>query len=106
VRNKLRLAHRLSYEEFVGPIPESHDIDHLCGQRACLNPAHLDPVTHRENLRRGGGFAGVNARKTHCKQGHPLEGANVYEHPTNGRYCRECKRRWDVEYQARKRGTA
>lgn len=105
LEGKMRLAHRLSYETFVGTIPAGLDLDHLCGVRSCVNPAHLEPVTHRENLRRGSGFAGENSRKSHCAHGHPLSGDNLYEHPTNGRYCRACKRRWDAEARARKRLT-
>lgn len=81
-------AHRLSYEVFVGPIPEGLQLDHLCSVRACVNPDHLEPVTHQENLRR--------ARPTVCKRGHPLSGDNlllvVANDRTSGvkRRCREC----------------
>jgi len=86
-------AHRWSYETFVGPIPEGLHLDHLCRNRACVNPDHLEPVTIRENLLRGVGPSATNARKTACPQGHPLAGANLYVNPNNSqRSCRECGR--------------
>lgn len=85
-------VHRLAYEAAIGPIPTGLEIDHLCGVRACFNPAHLEAVTHRENLLRGGAFAGVNARKQHCPQGHRLAGDNLANHAARRgrRVCRIC----------------
>lgn len=86
-------AHRWSYEYHVGPIPEGLHLDHLCRNRACVNPEHLQPVTVRENLLRGEGPSAVNAEKTHCPKGHPYSGDNLYVYPTsNIRRCRECGR--------------
>ncbi len=63
-------AHRYAYEALVGPIPEGLTLDHLCRTRACVNPAHLDPVTNRENVLRGVGLSAQNARKDRCRNGH------------------------------------
>ena len=82
-------AHRVSYELYVGAIPEGLVIDHLCRRRLCVNYAHLEAVTARENILRGEGLAAKNARKTHCPQGHPYDSGNTY---TSGgrRWCRIC----------------
>lgn len=97
-------AHRLSYETFVGPIPEGMQIDHVkargCTSRACINPAHLEPVTSRENTLRGVAAAIPN---THCAHGHALEGENVYVRTDGGRRCRVCYRAMDLKRRLRKR---
>lgn len=81
-------AHRVAYELLVGPIPEGLHLDHLCRNRACVRPEHLEPVTCGENLRRGS-----RATATHCPQGHPYSGSNLYVRPDRpGRDCKECKR--------------
>lgn len=85
-------AHRVAYEWLVGPIPEGLQLDHLCRVRRCVNPAHLEPVTSRENTMRGLNWAARNAEKTHCPQGHPYDEANTYLRSGGGRGCRACHR--------------
>ena len=91
--------HRVSYELLVGPIPKGLVIDHLCRTPLCVNPDHLEPVTHRENLLRGVGASAANARKTHCINGHAFDESNTHVKPDGSRVCRECgrasfRRRW------------
>lgn len=86
------LAHRWSYQHFSGPIPDGLVIDHLCRNRSCVNPDHLEHVTPLENDRRGTSFAAVNRRKTHCKWGHPFDDLNTHYQPRGGRACRECNK--------------
>lgn len=88
---RYQLAHRIAYAFAVGPIPEGLTLDHLCRNRACCNPSHLEPVTNGENVMRGTGMAPVNAIKTHCVRGHPFDAANTYWHGTH-RNCRACGR--------------
>jgi len=88
-------AHRVAYEAYVGPIPEGLELDHLCRERRCVNPDHLEPVTRSVNVRRGLApevNAARNLAKTHCPHGHPYEGDNVRVHPNGGRSCRTCDR--------------
>ena len=84
-------AHRFAYEALVGPIPEGLHLDHLCRNRKCVNPEHLEPVTCQENRLRGEGFNAENAAKTHCPEGHPYSGENVAIRGGR-RHCRECQR--------------
>ncbi len=90
VARKHFAIHRLSYQHFVGPIPEALQIDHLCKNRNCWNPEHLEVVTLRENIRRGD--AGKpQASRTHCPQGHPYNEENTARR--NGeRVCKKCAR--------------
>lgn len=94
----LHLAHRFAYELFVGSIPKGLQIDHLCRNRACANPSHLEVVTNRENALRGRPFhdapmlAQRNAIKTHCPKGHIYNADNTYIYKTrNGVSIRECR---------------
>lgn len=84
-----RLAHRVAYELVIGPIPEGLDLDHLCRVHDCVNPAHLEPVTRRENLARGVGFIAREIRTTHCPRGHEYSPENTYV-ATGSRNCRRC----------------
>ena len=92
-------AHRVAYELTHGSIPDGLVLDHLCRTPACVNPAHLEPVTHRENTLRGTAPTAVNARKTHCANGHEFTPDNTYVTRNGGRNCRACHR--DYERQAR-----
>lgn len=83
-------AHRVAYELFVGPIPEGTELDHLCRLPSCVNPQHLEAVTHRVNMLRGYGVSGRNARKTHCPKGHPYVRLHKRTGRPPGRECREC----------------
>jgi hypothetical protein len=82
--------HRYAYEELVGSIDGGADLDHLCRNRACWNPAHAEPVTRRENLRRGETTTSLSDRNV-CKRGHVLGGDNVILNRRDGRrQCKEC----------------
>ncbi len=97
-------AHRFSYEHFVGPIPAGLQIDHLCRNRRCVNPHHLEPVPQRINILRGVSIVAQNARKTHCPQGHAYDALNTYHNPASGgRICRECGREYERRYYRHKR---
>jgi len=97
-------AHRYAYEQLVGPIPTSKQLDHTCHiatectvwadcpHRACVNPRHLEPVSCRTNLLRGNTFQASNAAKTHCPAGHEYNAENTYVQPNGGRGCRQCAR--------------
>lgn len=111
INRRLKAAHRLSYEMNVGPIPEGLEIDHLCKVKCCVNPAHLEPVTHSENCRRGPQgehTARIMRAKTHCPRGHPYSGKNLKIGAKGERRCRTCenasvsrwrKRRQEVCYR-------
>lgn len=84
------LAHRWSYESLIGPIPDGHVIDHLCRNRCCVNPAHLEPVPPGVNTIRGLGVSTFNRLKTHCPAGHPYSKENTYSAGRGDRRCRTC----------------
>jgi hypothetical protein len=85
------LAHRASYEHFVGKIPDGKHMDHLCRRRDCVSPEHLEPVTNRENILRGAGPTAVNAQKVVCTHGHRLTPENTLVSKRGYRRCRTCR---------------
>lgn len=95
--DQYRRAHVVIWETFNGPVPDGLELDHLCRVRCCVNPAHLEAVTHRENVARGESPSASLMKQTHCKHGHLLSGDNLYLAPgRNGNYsriCRECRKK-------------
>ena len=91
-------AHRFSYELHIGPIPQGLDLDHLCRTKLCVNPAHLEPVTRSENLRRAVPFNSY-PKKSHCPQGHPYSGDNLIVAATGESLCRACRREHSRRYR-------
>jgi len=99
IRTKTVMAHRFSYELIKGNIPAGLTLDHLCRNRPCVNPDHLEPVTLTENVLRGAGIPANYARSTHCSKGHErVRGADGY------RTCRECLNAWKREYYIKNKG--
>jgi len=106
-REKTRLAHRLAYLALRGPIPEGKELDHLCRNSSCVNPAHLEVVTHHENCIRGVGPATnrkLQLAKTHCPKGHSYNNRNTYYYRRKthvNRGCRQCRRQATVRWERR-----
>jgi hypothetical protein len=96
-------AYRYAWESLIGPIPAGMTLDHLCGNRRCVNPDHLRVATQRENALRGHSPAARNARKTHCNHGHSLSADNLHMTPKGRRECVACRRRRGRETNARRR---
>lgn len=90
-RSNGRVIHRVVYKEKVGELVPGLVIDHLCRNRACINPDHLEQVAQRENILRGIGFPAILARMTHCANGHAFDEGNTYRWK-GLRHCRACNR--------------
>jgi hypothetical protein len=100
VAGKVRWAHVVSYELAKGPVPDGLELDHLCRTPTCINPRHLEPVTHQTNLRRGLTGAHLKA-KEFCPQGHPYLGENLKIDSSSGaRRCRIYTRAMRRRYRA------
>jgi hypothetical protein len=100
-QGRRRHAHRVAYLTLVGD--DDHkglELDHICRTRCCVNPTHLEPVTHRENMRRSHSFSST---KTTCPAGHVYD-VNYTRNGTARRACRLCRNRAQREYMARRRG--
>ena len=95
------LAHRAVYEYSNGPVPQGLELDHVCKNKACCNPAHLEPVTHAENNRRGW----ADKRKTHCKRGHEFTKENTILTGPGYKHCRTCQTMtntaWNRKYRSK-----
>jgi hypothetical protein len=98
------LAHRLAYMALVGPIPAGMELDHLCYRPICVNPAHLEPVTGEENIRRmlerGVSWCARQAQKTHCEHGHEFTPENTRITKKGHRWCRACNRGYAAQRRA------
>ena len=99
------LAHAVAWELFEGGVPDHLDLDHKCRVPSCVNPGHLEIVTHRENILRGKNCShrseGKWKRQTHCQRGHLLSGTNLYVAPNKTRNCRACRRSANRRYLER-----
>lgn len=92
-RKNRYVAHRWLYEQFINEVPKGLDLDHLCRNRCCVNPLHLEPVTRSVNSRRGIGpklAANRQLIKTVCPKGHPYDSINTRYEKTGSRRCRTC----------------
>jgi hypothetical protein len=103
IDGRLRRAHRVVYEAMRGQIPAGLVIDHLCKNKACVNPDHLEPVTQGENVRRG--LSSVKGRiyKTRCKNGHPYNEDNTHISATGKRRCIACHKVYRDKHRAKRR---
>lgn len=103
---KSLLAHRVAWILKHGDVPPGKQLDHLCRNRACCNPAHLEPVTIAVNVLRGNGVTATNASKAHCLRGHALDAENTYITPSGTRNCKTCQRARLIAWQARQKASA
>lgn len=100
VDGRLVRAHRFAYEDMVAEIPAGLFLDHLCRNRACVRPEHLEPVTALVNVRRAIPF--MSGHKNTCPQGHAYSPENTYVRRQGWRECRTCKRDRDAAVRGRR----
>ena len=104
IQGKTWRAHRLAYLLETGDLPNI--LDHLCRNRLCVNPAHLESVTQKENVMRGLGITSKNSKKVNCWRGHPLSGGNLYITPMGHRNCKLCRNLSVIRYRDKQRSIA
>jgi len=97
--NKYVKAHTFSWKFFYGPIASGLELDHTCRNRSCVNPDHLEAVTHRVNVLRGHSPTALNARRKKCVNGHPLSGSNLNRYKEVHRHCKKCRAARDKRYR-------
>jgi hypothetical protein len=100
-RGASQMAHRVVFRLLRSDVPTGLQLDHLCRNRACCNPWHLEPVTPKVNTRRA---RSVQAKRTHCQAGHEYSAANTYVDSEGWRYCRACRARAARDFRGRSRG--
>lgn len=100
--NRPELVHRIAYRLCKGDIPGRLTVDHLCRNRLCVNPDHLDLCTRGENTMRGNTITAANLQKTHCSKGHPYSGENLLIKDGKHRRCRRCHADWNRNYMRAK----
>jgi hypothetical protein len=101
INGRPELVHILSYKLAGRNIPNGMELDHLCRNRICVNPDHLEPVTHRDNVLRGINACAKNARVIHCPKGHPYDLLNTYHRPDGGRDCKICQKERSRIYKSK-----
>lgn len=104
LEGKNRPAHIVAYEDARGPVPVGRELDHLCRNRLCVNPDHLEAVDHRTNVLRGQSSAAVAAQRDTCANGHPWTEQNTYRYLKRGRPVRQCRTCGRNRWRARARG--
>lgn len=102
--NQLQVAHRAVWEFLIGPLDDDEELDHLCRNRGCVNPDHLEPVPGWVNNLRGFSFSAINLGKSHCVNGHLFDQKNTYWRPGGkGRRCVECRKASDKRVRERRK---
>jgi hypothetical protein len=99
----MRAAYKVGYEEYIGPVSDGLELDHKCRVRSCVNPWHLEPVTHAENIRRGRWQPAVNVRKTQCDRGHPYADDTMTNYGGH-RKCMTCNKMTCLDRYYKKTG--